>query len=540
VSLTLKELVQWPPEIGELAKATRDMGGAHSGSAQFYRDVAQASTWGGQAGSEAMQAMLTTAGQHTATADNLGKAAAAMDRAEQAAERVAQKVRAIIKYADEDPAVEIDESTNRGIAPDTTHMDSQAAQAVSEKVADLEARIADVLDEADVVDGDLARAIATATGLPEPAAHNPVTLTDLLLPPVGPGMSRGQARNLGPVAGTGSDGAIPGVGAADLGEVVQLPNGKYVAIFGDAFKGDHVGADPHYPSVAVPVAFDAKGRAHFGVPLTGPQGSPNVLFPPPPEIGGRNTLPAGTIRMRDGTTYMMVAGTDPGLKPGGGSYLVKVTNDPAGGWTRIDNSWRPWTTMPDPAHPGEMMASPTSHPTQISGYQAADGTVYIAADSFDRTRPVTMYSVDPEHVADRSAWQPWTGNGWGTAGEVASTPVSPGRNFGELSFREVDGRPVLAGFNASNGPGAVEVQVGTANPTDIFAASAPTTIVMQQGDPTAPNFIPQNYGGFILPGSTLDNLNLFGSQWHTPTDAQGRPIGPEIYNTQQIVVNANR
>ncbi|OBI87864.1 DUF4185 domain-containing protein [Mycobacterium asiaticum] len=334
------------------------------------------------------------------------------------------------------------------------------------------------------------------------------------------GLARGEARNLGAVAGTGARRGIRGIGAVDLGEIVRLPNGKLVAVFGDSFRGDHVGADPHYPSVAVPVSLDAAGRVRFGRPLTGPSGSRTVLFPPPPAARRRNTLPAGSIELRGGTTYMMVTGTRD-LVPDGGSWLIEVTDDPAAGWRPLDGSWRPWTPAPDPGHP-----------TQISGYQAADGDVYIAADSFDRTRPVTMYRVEATRVTDRSAWRPWTGTGWGRPGELTAAPLSPG-NYGELSFREVDGRPVLAGFDASIGFGAVRVQVGRGGPAEIFSNGA-ATLVMQQHDPDDANFIPQNYGGFILPGSTLDNLHIFGSQWHTPID------GPQIYNTQHLVVHPHR
>ena len=77
----------------------------------------------------------------------------------------------------------------------------------------------------------------------------------------------GNARNLGPVAGTGADGAITGIGAADLGEIVQLPDGSFVAVFGDSFGGDKVGTGAHYASVAVPVTFDEMGRPQFGEPL---------------------------------------------------------------------------------------------------------------------------------------------------------------------------------------------------------------------------------------------------------------------------------
>jgi len=321
-------------------------------------------------------------------------------------------------------------------------------------------------------------------------------------------LKQGEARDLGPVAGTGANPGIPGIGAADLGEVVELPDGRLVAIFGDSFAGDKVGAGTHYPSVAVPVTFDEQGRPVFGAPLTGPDGSLNVLFPPPPQAAGKNTLPAGSIRMCDGTTYVMATGTS-NLKPDGGSWLTQVTNDPSRGWQPTAGSWR----------------APGAAPTQISGFQAADGNVYIAADSFDRSQGVTMYRVDPGHVADRSAWQPRTGTGWGTT-QQSATPISR-TPFGELSFREVDGHPVPSGFN--QGSGNVEVRVAN-DPTRLF--SSPTTVVAQQSNPQAPNFVPQNYGGFILPGSTLDKLNLFVSQWNTTVNTP--------YNTQEFQVNANR
>lgn len=334
----------------------------------------------------------------------------------------------------------------------------------------------------------------------------PATLEDWAEGPLKPG----EARDLGPVAGTGSTPGIPGIGAADLGEVVQLPDGSYVAIFGDSFAGDKMGDGTHYPSVAVPVTFDQDGRPHFGEPLTGPDGSPNVLFPPPPQAAGKNTLPAGSIRMRDGTTYMMATGTTK-LNPDGGSWLVQVTNDPGQGWQPIQDSWR----------------APGAAPTQISGFQAADGTVYIAADSFDRSQGVSMYRVDPGHVTDRSAWQPWTGTGWGAAGQSAP-PISR-TPFGELSFREVGGQPVLSGFN--QGTGNLEVRVAN-EPTKLFGGGTPMTVVAQQSNPQGPNYVPQNYGGYILPGSTLDRLNLFVSQWNTNTN--------NPYNTQQFEVNPNR
>lgn len=330
----------------------------------------------------------------------------------------------------------------------------------------------------------------------------------------------GEVRDLGPIAGTGGVPGIPGIGAADLGEVVEVPGqpGKYLAIFGDSFSGNKVGEGEHYRSVAVPVTFDADGHPHFGEPLTGPNGSGHELFPMPAEAvkaGISDTLPAGTITLGD-KTYMMVTGTTGNLQPAA-SWLVAVNGDPGKGWTMVPGSYR----------------AAAEAPTQVSGFKGSDGKVYIAADSFDRSRGITMYRADPGNVFDRSTWQPWNGTDWGKPGQQAAQVTN--NRYGELSFREIGGRPVLSGFNVDAHNGSIEVRVG-ASPTDMFGSNVPTTLVAQNGDPGAPKFIPQPYGGYILPGSTLEDLKLFGSQWNTAKDGNGVPFGTP-YNTREFQLN---
>ena len=332
---------------------------------------------------------------------------------------------------------------------------------------------------------------------------------------IGGVLGPGQVRNLGSVAGTGSNPGVPGIGAVDLGEVVTTPSGRHLAIFGDSFSGAAAFAGAHYPSVAVPVTFGVRGAPTFGPPLTGPDGA-NVLFRPPAQAAGRNTLPAGSIVLRDGTTYMLVVGTVD-LNPVGGSWLTRVTDTPSLGWDPVPGSWRPWTpkAAPGPAnrHPGTAVGG---HPTQISGYQAGDGTVYIVADAFDRSQPVTLYRVAPERVADRASWQPWIGDGWGVPGIPATAAISADR-FGELSFRQIGGRAVLSGFNSTTGIWQVEVRVAD-DPVRIFSDGTPTVVAHNDPGTTAVSVL-QPYGGYLLPTSTLSNLNLFVSQWITATNA---------------------
>lgn len=407
-----------------------------------------------------------------------------------------------------------------GISPeDIDALQTQRANEATTEQGNLK-RLADELGTADT---DTTAAINAA----KDALYGSGT-PRLVLPP---GLLPGQVDNRGPVAGTGSDPGVPGVGAMDLGEVIQLPNGQYVAIFGDSYRGNRFHAGEHFPSVAVPVSFDAQGRPHFGTPLTGPDGS-NVLFPLPQaakDAGANNALPAGSITMRDGSTYMMVVGTNTGegLAPKGGSWLVKVTNDPASGWQPVAGSYRPWESIANPntaAGEPPRISDPGKPPTQISGYQGSDGRIYIAADGFDRHQGVTMYSVDPSQIENRGAWQPWTGSGWGDPGSVTTASLSTG-SYGELSFREVEGRPVLSGFNGSTGN--TEVHVGSGLPSDIF--EGPSTTVAQGGSWGQPGRVPQNYGGYILPGATLDNMSIFVSQWNTTTG--------DTYTVDQFQVN---
>lgn len=180
--LNLKELREWPPEIADLAGSTREAAANHTNSADFYRSLAKASTWEGDGGDAARAAMVSSAGQHEAVAENLGKAATGMEHAQQEADSVAQKIKAILDYAAAQPAVQVNEATNQVIPPDTSYLDEEAAAKVAAKVADLQTQIAAVLADGERVDADLAGAIGTATGTTAPVQKTATSVEDLLMP----------------------------------------------------------------------------------------------------------------------------------------------------------------------------------------------------------------------------------------------------------------------------------------------------------------------------------------------------------------------
>ena len=177
--------------------------------------------------------------------------------------------------------------------------------------------------------------------------------------------------------------------------------------------------------------------------------------------------------------------------------------------------------------------------SQISGYydpiptpDSPSGWVYVVANDFDRSQPVELYRATPKNFTDRSSWQAWSGGGvWGKA------PIPLwGAKVGEMSIRQIDGKTVLSYFNASTGN--MEVRVAS-DPTGL--GTAPVTTVVFAGDwpddaeelpPPGDNRLAQPYGGYISPGSTLDELRVFVSQWDTSPRADNAP-----YRVIQFAVN---
>ncbi|WP_205844153.1 hypothetical protein [Mycolicibacterium sp. GF69] len=89
--MNLEELKKWPPEIADLAQAARDAAANHTDSADFYRSLMRVSTWEGRGAQAAMSAMETSAGDHEAVAENLGRVAATMELVHQDAEDLSRR-----------------------------------------------------------------------------------------------------------------------------------------------------------------------------------------------------------------------------------------------------------------------------------------------------------------------------------------------------------------------------------------------------------------------------------------------------------------
>jgi hypothetical protein len=333
---------------------------------------------------------------------------------------------------------------------------------------------------------------------------------------------QGQVIRIGPAAGTGTPTGDYGIGHTDLCEFVDFPS-TVLQVCGDSFAGQGVGFGGSYSPIALRVdresIDDPAGVRYTGVignwaPLLAEQTQP-----------GTTQLPAGVVQINR-ANYLMVTTATTRLVPQA-SRLVKA--EPAQGR---------WQTVPGSVRDASYQNFGQS---QISGYydpipapDSQSGWVYIVANNFDRSAPVVLYRSTPEAFTDRSRWQGWAAGpdgGW----NKAPTPLW-GDQIGETSVRQIDGKTVLSYFNGATGN--MEVRVAN-DPTSL--GTAPVTTVVQHDEWPEPaeslplpfdNRLAQPYGGYISPGSTIDELRVFVSQWYNSDPRARAP-----YRVIQFAVN---
>ena len=357
--------------------------------------------------------------------------------------------------------------------------------------------------------------------LTAPPAHAdpPAPMPDPILPPLAPG----QVLRIGATAGTGTPTRDYGIGATDLCEFMEFPSG-ILQVCGDSFAGQGVGFGGWYSPIALHVETDSIDDP-AGVRYDGVIGIDKPLLAVPAQPG-TSQLPAGVVQInRD--NYMMVTTTR--------DLRVEATR-----LVKADPAQAGWPTVPGSARDARYADGRQS---QISGYydpiptpDSPSGWVYIVSANFDRSGPTALYRATPESFTDRASWQGWSGlagpdGGWGKT----PTPLWPDA-IGEMSMKQIDGKTVLSYFNASTGNMEVRVADG---PTGL--GTAPVTTVVFAGPwpdpaehlgPPEDNRLAQPYGGYISPGSTLDELRVFISQWN---NADPRARAP--YRVIQFALN---
>ncbi|WP_086562855.1 DUF4185 domain-containing protein [Streptomyces africanus] len=284
--------------------------------------------------------------------------------------------------------------------------------------------------------------------------------------------------------------------ATDLGVPARTPDGRLLFVFGDTFEEARVGGGWWRSPVALYGRFDGPGRP---VVWTG-------------AVGGRHARQLWPYD-HDNPEYSTVLPSDV-ITLGDSMYLHTMVNKGLGNVVRTeiwrsDDSGASWVptgaVFPPDLHGGLFQL--------LTWALGDDGHVYVLSTGFQRNKPVILHRVRPDRLTEPGAFEPW-GRGpdshwaWGNP----PSPVLDG-TFGELCLRLLDGRWVLTWFN--QGDYRIEGLVADHPTADLRAAHRRTLLWGTSWGNEDDTHVAQLYGGYVIPGSTLDDLHLSVSQWNT-------------------------
>ena len=306
---------------------------------------------------------------------------------------------------------------------------------------------------------------------------------------------------IGDVLGTHQH--VVGLGAVDLGIMFPLGLGEqFGMIFGDSFTGNGFGQGDWLSPVGVRAELDENGRIRFTRPLN--DGARVEQLIDYQHDNGLTLIPSDVINL-DGTLYMQGMWNQ-------GIGNVRRTQT----WKSTDYgaTWQSVGTTPATFMDG--MGN------LISWEKGPDGYIYVASSGFKRSHPVYLsrFRADSIETTDRSNWEhfnPQTGI-WGSE---AQPILTEDLKAGEMCLRFIDGHWVLAMFNELTA--SIEVRVSPTIATDWNAIKPAHVVVATPAGWSQPqdadNFA-QLYGGYIVPGSTLENFDVVVSQWKTSNNSR--------------------
>lgn len=300
---------------------------------------------------------------------------------------------------------------------------------------------------------------------------------------------------IGDLLGVGISDDI-GLLIGDLGIMAQIGEGEeFAIIFGDSWRGPAFGQGEWMSPVGVVAVKNPDGRIEILRPLN--EGEIAEQLIDYSHDNGITVIPSDAINI-DGTLYMQ------GMWNQGIGNVLRTQI-----WKSEDNgaSWE------------SVGVTDTSYMNGLGNLitweMGPDGYVYVMSSEFKRADDVYLSRFRPAQIADRSTWEHYdtrTGT-WSTT--FAGTPIlADDVSAGEMTLRYIEGHWVLAMFNAETY--TVEVRI-TEYITDDWDAVTPAPVILGGNwrDPQDAGNFAQVYGAYIVPGSTIGNMDLVVSQWNT-------------------------
>ncbi|TVS28341.1 DUF4185 domain-containing protein [Corynebacterium sanguinis] len=307
---------------------------------------------------------------------------------------------------------------------------------------------------------------------------------------------------MGDILGPGISDLV-GFRSGDLGIMAPLGDGTFALIFGDSFR--ETGLRGEWMSPVGVIAHLVDGIIEIIRPLNAGEKVEQLLDYP--HVDGLTLIPSDLINI-GGTLYMQ------GMWNRGIGNVVYTEI-----WKSTDNG-RTWSSLG---------TTPTTYLSGmgdlISWERGQDGYIYVVSSSFKRDHPVYLSRFTLDKIADRSAWEvfnPATGS-WSAKG----APILSGVQAGEMNLRFIEGHWVLAMFNEQT----LQIEVRISDTIAQDWSAVPVAVIARHGswgnEQTPLNFS-QPYGAYIVPGSTLANMDIVISQWNTSDNSR--------YNSTQFNV----
>lgn len=308
---------------------------------------------------------------------------------------------------------------------------------------------------------------------------------------------------VGDILGPGISNQV-GFLSGDLGTMVNIGVGEeFAIIFGDSFRGLTVGDGEWLSPVGVVAVKDPDGRIRIVRPLNAGD-RVEQLIKYQHNDAGLTLLPSDVINI-DGTLYLHAMWNE-GLGNVLREQIYKSTNN--------GQTWQSVQTIPSNylGGMGEL----------VSWEQGPDGYIYMVSTSFLRKDDVYLTRFRPENIGNYKTWEHLSFDGttpvWGSEYEpILGTNV----RAGEMNLRYIEGHWVLAMFNEERL--AIEVRISDNIERDWNEIKPADVVVHGKGgwrDPQTPDNFSQLYGGYIVPGSTIANMDLVVSQWNTSNNSR--------------------
>ena len=289
-----------------------------------------------------------------------------------------------------------------------------------------------------------------------------------------------------------------GIGAGDLGTMTPLNGDEFAMIFGDSFRGKKFGEGDWISPIGV-VARMNNGQIEILRPLKGHRDAYGLINYYRKEGDNLTLIPSDVINI-NGTLYMQ------GMwNRGIGNVLETQT------WKSTDEgkTWKSIGRTPNYYLNGLGQL--------ISWEKGPDGYIYAVMSGFQREHPVYLARFTEDQIGDQPSWElfnPNTGE-WGN--EAGAILHGNKIKAGEMNLRYIDNHWVFVMFNEATL--AIEVRISDTLPQSWN--DVPVATIAKNGywdfQQTPMNFS-QPYGGYIVPGSTIANLDVVISQWNTNTN----------------------